>query len=633
MANYDILLVAPPTAKDSLEPRADLSRIAKVTAMSWELNNIGAMTFVMPTLHYLTSKVDLLESEIEVYRNGRRLFTGVPVRARVGWEQTEFQCADLLWYFTKRVVGDPKRPNMIANANFEGGSAGGIPNSWNVGPDPIETPEVRKTNSAQIGKQVWTAQETRSRSVWTKYRGTTAADAETHTARVVARRSITRNGTGQVIDGVTIGANDRVLLTKQSNSDFNGIWIAGAGDWTRAAGYNTKAEINGSKVKVTAGTRYAGTGWKANISAATFKINENAISYAQYAFTKGEARDSYIYERFTPTKRGRHTFKGWFLIQQWLGKGTFKERGLYVRLFNTVSGKTIRTANFKISADTSRAEWQRAEASLVIPENKTGPLADLRIEFRLYVPHGKISWDATWGGTRDFLLRGETDKVAAFKSLVKHAQNEDYGKKTLRIGVKGNNVGWMTNKRYPHDEHMIIFDAMRELSVGSKGIDFYYDEDIRRVRILGKRGRVRDDLRLETGKNIESINVYEDGEQTVNSIIALAPGEGPDREEVGRKSTRLFSGMVYEGVFPYRSHLRILDEFAESMLARRNRIVTIAEVTTMERADDLIDRLRVGDILPVAARRGRMQVDAQWRLYGMDLDTTKDVLTLRFNPS
>lgn len=68
---------------------------------------------------------------------------------------------------------------------------------------------------------------------------------------------------GDVIDGVTLVAGDRVLVKNQSTTSQNGIYVAvTSGAASRAADYNTAAEIDaGDFFFVSEGTAYNNTGW------------------------------------------------------------------------------------------------------------------------------------------------------------------------------------------------------------------------------------------------------------------------------------------------------------------------------------------------------------------------------------
>jgi hypothetical protein len=68
---------------------------------------------------------------------------------------------------------------------------------------------------------------------------------------------------GDVIDGVTLVAGDRVLVKNQSTTSQNGIYVAStSGAAVRASDYNTASEIDpGDFFFVSGGTTYNNTGW------------------------------------------------------------------------------------------------------------------------------------------------------------------------------------------------------------------------------------------------------------------------------------------------------------------------------------------------------------------------------------
>lgn len=76
-------------------------------------------------------------------------------------------------------------------------------------------------------------------------------------------------GTSTTVDGVTLVANDRVLVTAQSTASQNGIYrvkVLGSGSngtWVRAKDADTTADVTaGMVVMITEGTTYADTQWK-----------------------------------------------------------------------------------------------------------------------------------------------------------------------------------------------------------------------------------------------------------------------------------------------------------------------------------------------------------------------------------
>lgn len=79
------------------------------------------------------------------------------------------------------------------------------------------------------------------------------------------RAATTTNGTlatayaaGQVIDGVTLAAGDRILIKDQTTQTENGIYVvAASGAPTRAVDADIAAELNNATVKVTSGSSNA----------------------------------------------------------------------------------------------------------------------------------------------------------------------------------------------------------------------------------------------------------------------------------------------------------------------------------------------------------------------------------------
>lgn len=63
----------------------------------------------------------------------------------------------------------------------------------------------------------------------------------------------------QTIDGVTVVANDRILVKGQTNSVDNGIYVASSGNWVRAVDFNSPFElVKGTQVQINEGTVDAG---------------------------------------------------------------------------------------------------------------------------------------------------------------------------------------------------------------------------------------------------------------------------------------------------------------------------------------------------------------------------------------
>lgn len=83
------------------------------------------------------------------------------------------------------------------------------------------------------------------------------------------------------IDGVTLVANDRVLLKNQTTASQNGIWVASSGAWTRATDADANAEVTaGLAVMVSEGTTQADTQWVLTTNG-TITVGTTALEFAQ----------------------------------------------------------------------------------------------------------------------------------------------------------------------------------------------------------------------------------------------------------------------------------------------------------------------------------------------------------------
>jgi hypothetical protein len=87
------------------------------------------------------------------------------------------------------------------------------------------------------------------------------------------------------LDGVALVAGDRVLDKNNATQATRGVYVAAAGAWSRAADFDTWAEIPGAIVPVEQGTVNADTGWLATADAGG-TLGTTAITFIQ-AFGNG----------------------------------------------------------------------------------------------------------------------------------------------------------------------------------------------------------------------------------------------------------------------------------------------------------------------------------------------------------
>ncbi len=100
-------------------------------------------------------------------------------------------------------------------------------------------------------------------------------------ALVVSTANETLSGLS-TIDGVSLAANDRVLLTAQTNPVENGLWLAQSGAWTRPSDFNTGNLADQAYVLISSGSVNAGSSWLCTTPTAV--IDTDPITFVLFAY-------------------------------------------------------------------------------------------------------------------------------------------------------------------------------------------------------------------------------------------------------------------------------------------------------------------------------------------------------------
>ena len=109
--------------------------------------------------------------------------------------------------------------------------------------------------------------------------------------RVASTANLTITGPGATIDGVTMSANDRVLLKDQTAASQNGlyIWNGAAVSMTRAADANTFAELEQAVVTVEEGTS-AGASFRQ--TAVNGTIDSTSVTWTSFGTSAAAATET-----------------------------------------------------------------------------------------------------------------------------------------------------------------------------------------------------------------------------------------------------------------------------------------------------------------------------------------------------
>lgn len=84
----------------------------------------------------------------------------------------------------------------------------------------------------------------------------------------------------QTIDGVSVVADDRVLVWHQTNAVDNGIWIVQAGAWTRAVDFNGAGDATGGTLVYVGGEGISGAHLYRVSNTGSFTIGTSSITFA-----------------------------------------------------------------------------------------------------------------------------------------------------------------------------------------------------------------------------------------------------------------------------------------------------------------------------------------------------------------
>lgn len=110
--------------------------------------------------------------------------------------------------------------------------------------------------------------------------------------RAASTANVNVSAPGTTIDGVTLAANDRVLLKNQTTAAENGIyvWAASGSPMSRALDADAVDELEGAVVTVEEGTVNAGTTWRQ--TAVNFTLGSTSLAWTAFGANVPAATDT-----------------------------------------------------------------------------------------------------------------------------------------------------------------------------------------------------------------------------------------------------------------------------------------------------------------------------------------------------
>jgi hypothetical protein len=128
----------------------------------------------------------------------------------------------------------------------------------------------------------------------TQVQGAMAGISSKDPVRAVATSNVSSLSGTTTIDGVSLVATDRVLLTAQTTASQNGVWNVASGSWTRPVTEGGTAELDfGAMWLVLGGSVNAGTQWRLSSPVSgTITPGSTSITITQWgvatAYTAGD---------------------------------------------------------------------------------------------------------------------------------------------------------------------------------------------------------------------------------------------------------------------------------------------------------------------------------------------------------
>jgi hypothetical protein len=216
-------------------------------------------------------------------------------------------------------------------------------------------------------------------------------------ARAASTANVNVSAPGTTIDGVTMAANDRVLLKNQTTASENGlyVWAASGSPMSRALDADAADELEGAVVTVEEGTVNAGTTWRqtavnftlgsgsitwsafgANVPAATETV-AGIAEIATQAETDAGSDDSRI---VTPNKLANSPWARIPPFTQTIGNGSATSFTVTHNLGTTDVTVTVKKAAG--SENMVSADWRASSANAVVVDITPAPSTN---EFRVIV--------------------------------------------------------------------------------------------------------------------------------------------------------------------------------------------------------------------------------------------------------
>lgn len=216
------------------------------------------------------------------------------------------------------------------------------------------------------------------------------------------------------------------------------------------------------------------------------------------------------------------------------------------------------------------------------------------------------------------------DQFAIGLNLISHAQtgpNKDLNIDAATVGPSGK----VRSRRYDRESHPNILDLLNEFPTLDDGFDFeiVVQQDGRRefTPYFPKKSNFRPNFVLEFGRNIGTFGNSVDATQLATEVYVTGGSNGPTKfeenfEDVAASSKYgVMTAIVSEGS---QQDVTWLLDRAIAEVDQRNAPQSTPEITAINVPIVLLGVLQPGDVVPIRVKRGRVDIDGDYRILAIE---------------
>lgn len=229
-----------------------------------------------------------------------------------------------------------------------------------------------------------------------------------------------------------------------------------------------------------------------------------------------------------------------------------------------------------------------------------------------------------------------TDLSTILSTIISEVQtgtNSSFGLTSGSLATSRN-----ADRSYEYKNVKEAIEGLSNLNI-IDGVDFEFDAQKQFSTFYPKKGRTRDDIVFEYGKNIISFSESLDASGMANEVIVLGEGQGTEMTTATRDASFDIqsSYKIRQKVISLKDINKVstLNDHGDQELTENQTQKQIVSLKTKGNLEPGIGSYAVGDSVRVIVKYGYMNIDSYFRIYGIRVqisDEDDEDIELIFNP-